>query len=405
MHIHLEAVGGIAGDMFIAALLDAKPELAAPMMEGLAKSQLFPQSIMPMEEAFNDGIIAGRKFTVKGALPAPENHHHHHHHTHYSQIKKDIEACPLAPEVKTIAIGIFHALAKAEAAIHGTTIDKVAFHEVGAFDSIVDIVGAAWLIHNLGPTTWSISPLPVGDGFVDTAHGKLPLPAPATARLLKGFQVYQDGLKGERVTPTGAAIVKYLKPSREKPQTTMTMGGMGYGFGSKRFKGISNVLRASLLYRPENHTSITQDTVTKLTFEVDDQTPEDLALALNNIRAWEGTIDVIHTMAIGKKGRHTAQIQVLAVPLKKDEVVRLCFTQTTTLGIREEQITRHILSRRISQEHLDQGLVQVKTVLRPDGTTTAKTEIDSVAQEHHSFSQRSAIRQKGEHSALKRPTH
>ena len=218
-HIHLEAVGGIAGDMFIGAVLDARPDLAQGLQKVLKELAMLPSFIETKVEPFNDGIIQGTKFDVLGLISDPKGHHH----THYSAIKRDLQSSSLEPQVIEKAIGIFHILAVAEGAVHGIEVERVAFHEVGAFDSIADIVGAAWLIEKLQCQSWSISPLPCGSGRVQTDHGEIPIPAPATAKLLEGIPVFNDGRVGERITPTGAAILKFLDPELSMPKSFLEL--------------------------------------------------------------------------------------------------------------------------------------------------------------------------------------
>lgn len=230
MHIHLDAVGGIAGDMFVAALLDAWPELAADVASNLRQAGL-ADDVRACPVVHDDGVLTGHRFEVTkdGAgdpsdKPEHQAHHHHHHdgrsphhhdhggHTHWRDLRASLLESALPETVKHTAIGIFQELARAEAEVHGKEVDAVAFHEVGNWDSLADIVAAATLIVGVGPATWSVGSLPLGGGWVETAHGRLPVPAPATALLLRGFRFHDDGRPGERVTPTGAAILRFLAP-------------------------------------------------------------------------------------------------------------------------------------------------------------------------------------------------
>jgi hypothetical protein len=279
------------------------------------------------------------------------------------------------------AVAIFAVLAEAEGRVHGVPAEDVAFHEVGAWDSIVDIVAAAFLVEALGPCTWSVAPVPIGSGRVRTAHGELPVPPPATALLLEGFPVFDDGRPGERTTPTGAAILRQLAPGRGMPRGTFAMGRVGHGFGTKRFKGISNVLRVACFAPPGGEDArIARDEVGVIRFEVDDQAAEDLAVGLERLRATPGVVDVLQAPAFGKKGRMVAQVQVIARAGDVEAVAAACLAETSTLGLRIERAERRILAREATtRDDGAGGAVRVKTATRPDGTRTAKAEMDDVA--------------------------
>lgn len=339
MHVHLDPVGGVAGDMFVAALLDLRPDLATGAIAAVRAAGLDP-AVGLAHVPFSDGILSGSRFEV--SAPAAE---HDHQHVHWSSLRARLQASALPAPVCAIAVGIFTHLAEAEARVHDEPVDGVAFHEVGAWDSVADIVAAAHLIDALAPCTWSIGAIPAGSGRVDSQHGLLPVPAPATVLLLEGFDVFDDGRPGERVTPTGAAIVRYLEPARGLGVTPRRIGETGYGFGTRRFEGISNVLRA-LSFDTAPQASASTDQVSVLSFEVDDQTPEDLALGLERLRAQDGVLDVTQAPVAGKQGRLLARIQVLARPAALETIAAACFHETTTLGIRVQTSERLILPRR-----------------------------------------------------------
>ncbi|WP_413874589.1 LarC family nickel insertion protein [Albidovulum sp.] len=407
-HIHLDPVGGIAGDMFVAALLDTFPDLTGRVMQALRQSGL-DDSVEVVAFSFSDGVLTGTRFKVsKGADEAPgagaEDHHHHpgdhhhhhdtheahshdpHDHTHWAALHSDLEASSLPEGVKRHAIGIFTELAQAEAQVHGKAAADVTFHEVGNWDSIADIVAAAALIDALAPAGWSVGSLPIGRGRVKTAHGDLPVPAPATSLLLQGFSLHDDGRDGERVTPTGAAILRYLAPAASLGSAPRVLRASGHGFGTRRLLGMSNVLR--VLAFEESAAGATTDTVAVIRFEIDDQNGEELAVALDHLRAVPGVIDVTQGMALGKKGRMMASVQVLAQPQAMEAVCDACFRQTTTLGLRTRIEARRILARREVQV----GAARVKLADRP-GDTTAKTEMDDVAALAEGHAARAAARQ------------
>ena len=206
VHLHLDPLGGMAGDMFLAALLDAHPEHAEDTFAAMRAAGL-PDSWQARLLRHDDGVLSGRRVAIEGPgdeVGAPPGH--------FRDIRANLGAAPLRPAVRERAIAIFTELAEAEAAVHGVPVDEVHFHEIADWDSVADIVGASWLIEALAPATWSVGVLPVGSGRIRTRHGPLTVPAPAAAYLLAGFAMHDDGVAGERVTPTGAAILRQLQP-------------------------------------------------------------------------------------------------------------------------------------------------------------------------------------------------
>ncbi len=374
--VSLQPVGGIAGDMFCACLLDARPDLAAHVTRAVAALDL-GHGIAPRAEAATQGALCGMRFRVMAGGQEhrphdPHHDHHHHHHTAWRDIRARLTQAPLAPGIGRHALGIFGLLAEAEAAVHGVAPEDVTFHEVGAIDSIVDIAAAAALIDGIGTAEWEVGPLPRGAGMVDTQHGLLPVPAPATARLLAGFALVDDGIGGERVTPTGAAILAWLRPRQRPDGLARRLLGCGNGFGTRSLPDRPNLLRA-LLFAPAE--SAAQGTVSVLRFEVDDQSGEDLAEGLAALRRLPGVLDVCSWAAMGKKGRHAMAVQVLARPEAEAEAVEAVFTETTTLGVRIDRPRRVTLPRR--QVHTAEG--EAKVALRPGGRRTAKLEADALA--------------------------
>lgn len=308
-----------------------------------------------------------------------------------------LERAPLETAVRNHAIAIFTLLAQAEAKVHGVVPEQVSFHELGEWDSIADIVGAAWLIARLEPSTWTVGPLPQGSGGVKTAHGWLPVPAPATALLLEGFELVDDGIAGERVTPTGAAILKHLHANRSRGRDSRRLMRSGTGFGTKTFPGLSNCLR--LLAFEEARVATETDRVAQLEFEVDDQTPEDLAIALDRLRAHPSVIDAVQASAFGKKGRITAHVRLLADPGDLENVLEACFNETTTLGVRHQVVERRKLRR--SQRTVETGgrNVRVKVARRP-GAPSAKAEADDLLKLTGGRAERERLRRAAESAAL-----
>ncbi len=378
MHIHLDAVGGVAGDMFIAAMLDAFPGLREGMLAAMRAAGLPAQIHVGISE-HQDHALTGLRLRViepreAGSLAGAA----HHAHTPFADIRAQLEASALTPALRQHAIGIFSLLAQAEAKVHGKTIDTVSFHELGEWDSIADIVGAAFLIDALSETdaaTWSVSSLPLGRGRVKTAHGMLPVPVPATVLLLEGFEFTDDGLEGERVTPTGAAILKHLGCTQTAARRSRRLLLTGIGFGTRNFPGISNVLR--VLAFEEAREPRGSDDVVQVQFEVDDQTPEDLGIALDKLRAHPAVLDVLQTPAFGKKGRITMHIQLLAGTADMEGVFDACFSETTTIGLRYQIMQRRKLARAVTMVEASGRQVRVKVAER-GGRKTVKVEADDL---------------------------
>lgn len=390
-HLRLDLVGGLAGDMFIGALLDAFPEYVDGLEAVIAQAG-FPDLVTLTFAPHNDGVLTGSKFDV--AAVVKENHHHRH----FSEIKAKLEASNLAAPTRQTALDIFTLIAEVEAAIHGKPVADIAFHEVGAWDSIADVVIAAHLITSIAADSWSVSSVPLGRGFVKTAHGRLPVPAPATARLLEGFTVHDDGIDGERVTPTGAAILKYLNPTQKVP-SGHSLHTTGYGFGTKVFPGMSNVVRVTRLKAASSAPDWQTDEVTQLAFEIDDQSPESLGAAVRRLREHEGVLDVRHQPYQGKKDRQGVALVILLKPQVADAVTRLCFSLTTTLGVRREQLSRAILPRRTVSVEVGGTQYRVKVVRRPDGLT-AKVEMDDLAAADLNNAAENAVRLEAEALAI-----
>lgn len=428
MHIQLDPVGGMAGDMFAAALLDAFPDLESGVLASVAAVAAVHCDLV----AHNDGVLQGRRFLValNGAPetgPPAQNDHHHHggdHHHHdghghenhhadqgvhghrpWADIRADIQAAPLEAAVRDNAIAIFEGLARAEAKVHGICVETVAFHEVGAWDSVADIVAAAHIIVRCGATSWSVGPLPLGSGRVKTAHGPLPVPAPATALLLRGFDTIDDGVAGERVTPTGAAILRHLvgEASSFRPDRPRRLGRSGIGFGTRILPGLSNCLRALVFDEGVIETAgrptatSTHRDLTIIEFEVDDQSAEDLAMGLDRLREHDDVFDVVQMPVFGKKGRMMTHVRALTRAGSADAIAA-CFRETTTIGLRHHLVGGSALPRSVRTIEVDGRAMRVKTVERPGGRTAKAEADDALGQETHA--QRARIRREAERLAL-----
>ncbi len=403
LEIHIDPLGGIAGDMFVAALIDLRPDLEPGLKRVLASTPLI-EDITCDVAPHSDGILAGRRFLVRrqahgGSADGGTAHYHHahghHNHTAWKQIRSALELAPLDETTRRHAIDIFSRLAEAEGRVHSTSPDEVHFHEVGAWDSIADIVGAAWLISQLDAARWTIGPLPLGGGRIPTAHGLLAVPAPATALLLQGFATIDDGIPGERVTPTGAAIVRHLCDLQAPLHRARRLVGSGHGFGTRPLPGISNCVRL-LAFAADEPRAQTLDRIVVLECEIDDQSGEDLGLAIENLRALDGVVDVVQAPVFGKKGRMMTHLRVLAASAAEDSTVRAIFSETTTLGLRRSMVDRYILNREETTSMVDGRPVRIKIADRPAGRT-AKVEADDLADISGSRA-RKRVRRRGEAS-------
>ncbi|MBL8705223.1 MAG: LarC family nickel insertion protein [Rhodospirillales bacterium] len=404
LHIHFDPVGGMAGDMAIAALLDAFPQHEAGMLAAIRAAGL-PEGWHVALVPHRDHALTGKRFLVEEAGHHHDHgpdcdHHHHHGHTPFREIRQRLVKSRLDAAVARRAVAIFALLADAEAKVHGhDDLDDVSFHELGEWDSIADIVGAAYLIETIGAASWSVAPLPLGSGRVQSAHGLLPVPAPATALLLRGFATFADELKGERVTPTGAAILKHLGCAAGVGPAPRRLVGTGIGFGTKVFAGISNVVRVLAFEDAATDAPWQWEQIVQIAFEVDDQAPEDLGVALERLRAVAGVRDVIQAPVMGKKNRLAIRVQVIALPEARDAAIAACFAETTTIGLRVSEQRRAALVRR--EDRTASGL-RVKRARRPDGSVTAKAESDAT-QDADGAGAREVLRRKAEDEARGMP--
>jgi len=398
-HLHLDALGGAAGDMFAAAVLDLEPDATAGLVPLLRSAGLAGDVSIGLVD-HDDGVFRGRRFLVgdpreraaarkKGpgtfVFSQAAAAHAGHDHVPLSGILARIAGSDLSPGAKARAADIFTRIGVAEGAVHGLPLADVALHEVGSQDSIADVVTAAVLLDRLevkyGGLTGSVSSLPLGSGRVQTAHGELPVPAPATLNLMVGFSTHDDGRPGERVTPTGAAIVTHLCGGAPGKRPPGVIAGVGVGFGTRTFVGLSNILRATLSL--PSQTSVTVETtpsgwttrpLLQLSCELDDMTAEELAHAADRLRDVAGVRDVLLAPVFMKKGRPATALQVLCDEGARDAVAAAVFAATTTLGLRCALVDRFELHR---SEEATAG-VRVKTAQRPGGPTR-KADHDDIS--------------------------
>ena len=343
MICYIDAFSGLAGDMLVGAFADAGADQTA-ISNALAS--LATGGSITWDRVMRRGIAA-TKFRV--AVDEPQKHRH------LSGILKMIHAADLAEAVKATSEKVFRVLAEAESTVHGTSIDKVHFHEVGAVDSICDIVGACLAVHLLGISSITCSAINVGSGTAMTEHGVLPVPTPATALLLCDRPVYSRGPAKELTTPTGAAFVTALAESFGT-MPPMRIKSLGYGAGDMDFKEHANVLRV-VLGEPSGAPEST--TVSVIEANIDDASPQVIAYATETLLD-AGALDVTIFPAQMKKNRPGIVLQVLSSPERREELVAMIFRETTTLGVRFYEAERRVQPREWVEVQTKYGPVRIK---------------------------------------------
>ncbi len=341
---YLDCFSGISGDMLLGALADAGAP-AAELNAQIARLGLSGVTVR-FEKVTRAGIAA-----TKAYVDAPPEHKHRH----LSHIEKMIREAKLAPRAEERAIAVFRRLGEVEAAVHQVPVEKVHFHEVGAVDSIVDVVGTCIGLDLLGIDELHCSAVNVGSGTVETEHGMLPAPAPATAALLLGRPVYARGPAVELATPTGAAVAATLAASFG-PLPAMRVEGIGYGAGTKDFPGQANVLRI-LTGEPSGASEATS--VAVIEANIDDLSPQVLGYAMERLLE-RGALDVTLTPLLMKKGRPGSLLRVLARPEDQEALAQEVFRETSTLGLRIYRAERRVQARRIVEVETPHGAVRVK---------------------------------------------
>ena len=298
---------------------------------------------------------------------------HHHHHRSLKEIASCIERSSLSREGKDRAIHLFERLGEAEAAIHQTTLEKIHLHEVGALDSIIDIVGAVHGMEWLKASAIVASPLNVGSGTVTCEHGEFPVPAPATARLLKGVPVYAGPVPGELVTPTGALLISSYAESYG-PLPPMRLEAIGYGAGDRDVKNHPNVLRVFV-----GDTSQDQpDEVVVLECEIDDMNPQLFGPLMDRLHAG-GALDVFYAAVQMKKNRPGTLVTVLAPPAARETLAGILFAETTTIGVRYQNVKRECLDREVQTIATPLGAIRFKVARREGRVVNASPEFDDCA--------------------------
>jgi len=375
--MYLDCFSGAAGDMLLAALIDAG--LPVQELKG-ALGSLGVEHALEVSRVTRSGISATYvKVKERGRQHEHARHHdhgdHHEHHDHRTlrEINELIGRSELSSAGKNRAAALFQRIGEAEAAIHQTPIDQVHLHEVGALDSIIDIVGAVFALEWFGIADIVASPLNVGSGTVRMEHGAYPVPAPATLRLLEGVPVYSSGPATELVTPTGALLVSsYARNYGVVP--AMTVRKIGYGAGTKDFDGVPNVLRVLIGDRLEA-ASADSGQVIEIACEIDDMNPQ-LFGPVSEKLVEAGALDVFLTAVQMKKGRPGTLLTVLAPAAARQTVTELIFRETTTIGVRFHAVERETLDRKWVDVQVDGGSVRIKVAGRNGQVLNAAPEFD-----------------------------
>jgi len=412
---YLDCFSGISGDMFLGALIDAgvPPELFEDIVSALnlgAKLEISRVNRSGISATKVDVLVNGKKEAPRELnehhshhddgvhaheLPHDHAHEHEHHHdpvapplsrslrqagfsTHahgrsLTEIREIISSAGISDSAKRTALAIFEKLGGAEAKIHNVPVEKIHFHEVGAVDAIVDIVCAAVGAEALGVDEFICSPLNVGGGSVACAHGTFPVPAPATVELLKGAPVYSSGIQKELVTPTGAAIATTLARRFDSfPQ--MKLEQTGYGAGNRDLAGYPNVLRLvvgeiAAASQEGQSASLQQDIVTVLEVNLDDLSPQVFGYVMEKLLE-AGALDVFGTPVQMKKNRPGTLLTVLTKPEHVDDLEKIVFAETTTLGVRRREERRHVLAREWRRVNTRFGEIRIK-VASMNGTVSS----------------------------------
>ncbi|OGP52890.1 MAG: TIGR00299 family protein [Deltaproteobacteria bacterium RBG_13_52_11] len=347
---YLDCFAGVSGDMVLGALLDLG--LPSEVLDegwrqlGLKGVQVKPQRVQR-------GGLMGVQVEVRDQGKRLIRN--------YGEMRKVIDDSTLPEGIKELSLKILHKLAQAEAAIHGVQVDEIHFHEIGGIDTIVDAVGAALGVAHFTWETIICSPLPMGRGFVEAGHGRLPLPAPATMALLQGVPIVPAAVEGETVTPTGAAIVTSLA-SGFGPMPKMEVTGIGYGAGTRDPEGTPNLLRIIHGVQLEKKA----EGVWVLEADVDDMSPE-LFPYLNQLLMREGALDASLIPIQMKKGRPGFTIRCLSTAAQREKLTQLILRESTTLGVRMHQVERVTLPREERQVETAYGSIKVKVAFNQDG--------------------------------------
>lgn len=360
--LKIEAFSGASGDMFLGALAG----LANAYDELLNLPALLnfdTKAKIEISEKNKNGIVCKHIKVVELE--------HEHVHRHLSHINKIIEESQLSSNAKSIALEIFNIIGKAESEVHGIPIEKIHFHEVGAIDSIIDICGAAYLLDKLEIEETYLTEMVTGRGFVKTAHGLLPVPCPATKLIIEGIPYNLGDEDGEKLTPTGAAIIKYLNPKTVLP--SMMDVCTAYGTGEKDFKN-PNVLRLSIAELSE----IPKNEMIVVEANIDDNSSEYLGIEFQDKLMNAGAIDFYFSQVIMKKGRPGLVLSVICSEDSFENVTDLILNFTSTIGLRYYKVNRIVVDRKIEEVETEFGKFRVKVSTMPNGEEKLKPESEDI---------------------------
>lgn len=364
--LYYDCFSGISGDMHLGALID----LGVPA--DWLRSQL---NRLALPDPYRLSVVADQRRGISGTRATVEIESAGHVHRHLPDVVSLIQTAHFDQEVEDRAIEIFEALARAEAAVHGQEIEQVHFHEVGATDAIIDIVGGVLALHYLNPSEIYCSEIEVGSGTVRCEHGLLPVPAPATARLLEGLPCHYGRVDGEATTPTGAAILRVIVDHFEPPGS-FTASRWGLGLGQKEF-AVANLLRIAASGENAVDSTYEIEEVRSLTADIDDQSPEACEPLLEAL--WRaGVLDVQLIATSMKKQRPGFRLSALYQPKVEPVVLQTLFRNSSTIGARTHDVRKWMLPRKLIRVSTPLGEVGVKVVQVPGGSTRAKIEHDDV---------------------------
>jgi len=362
---YFDCFSGASGDMILGALMDAGLPLEKLKTE-LAKLKLSHYDLK-VEKVTKKGIAGSQ------AVVVIEEDHHHHHHRHLSDIRNIIENSDLERDIKEKSIRIFTRLAEAEAKVHKTTVEQIHFHEVGAMDAIIDVVGSVAGLTALGIEKIVCSALHVGAGTVECAHGTLPVPAPATVQLIQGKPIYSTGVLGELLTPTGAAILTTLA-SEFGPMPAMTLETTGYGAGNADIT-IPNLLRISIGETAEENKGLEEERVAVMETGIDDMNPQIYDYLMEKLLHM-GVMDVFLVPVHMKKNRPGVLLTVLCKMEMMNEIIDFLIAETTTIGVRWRIDNRMKAQREIQVGKTPHGDIRFKVAKIGDRTVNVSPEYE-----------------------------
>ncbi|MCC8160527.1 MAG: nickel pincer cofactor biosynthesis protein LarC [Oscillospiraceae bacterium] len=375
--LYIECNMGVAGDMLMSALLELhpSPEEFLEKLNGLdIPGVAFKKSVSVKCGITGTHIDVSVNGEVEGEHCHEHHHEHHHEHKHHhhsgmNDIEHIISRINVSEKVRADALAVYRLIAEAESHAHRREISEIHFHEVGTMDAVADVVGTCLLLEELAPEKIIVSPVNVGSGQVKCAHGILPVPAPATAYILRGVPIYGGEIRGELCTPTGAALLKYFA-DRFDSMPVMRVSAVGIGMGSKDFAA-ANCVRAFYGETRENN-----ETVAELYCNIDDMTGEEIGFAVNRLLA-AGALDVFTTPIAMKKNRPGILLTCMCRAEDREKMLKLIFKHTSTIGVREHISNRYTLERAEETVNTEYGDIRVKKS-RGYGVSKSKAEYDDV---------------------------